>query len=91
MLKSTKTNKKSQNMKVITPREAKRKADEKLKNRIDKLKTKLPTNWIVLFVHDNNDYKGQSTFLSNVLAKRSMHLETIEKLETFVKQLKAKK
>lgn len=69
--------------KLIKPREA----AKLLKKKLDKIRPKLPNNWRILFIHDHDEYKGQSEFLGNVIAGRSMHEETITKIETWVNQL----
>jgi len=73
--------------KIIKPREA----NKLLKAKLEKIKKKLPTNWRVLFIHDHPTYKGQSAFLGNVMASRSIHEETILLIETWVANLKNKK
>lgn len=73
--------------KLIKPREAR----ALLRKRLKAIKKKLPDNWRILFIHDNQEYKGQSDFLGNVMAGRSLHEETIEKIDTWATNLKAKK
>ncbi len=68
---------------IVKPREEKK----ALKERVELLRPKLPTNWIVLFTHDNREYKGEETFLAQVIAGRSLSAGTIDKIEEWVKTL----
>lgn len=77
---------KTMKTKLIKPREAR----ALLKKRVTALKKKLPDNWRILFMHDNKEYAGQSAFLGNVMAERSLHEETIEKIEKWVETLNEK-
>lgn len=62
-----------------------------LKKRIDKIEKHLPTNWIVLFVFNNPDYKGNEAHLSNVRRGLSMDETVIEKMEALVELIKPTK
>lgn len=70
-------------IKILTPREEK----ELLKARVQSLAAKLPANWILLFIHDNIEYKNRERFLSNVKRQKSLHAPTIEKIENWIKTL----
>lgn len=62
-----------------------------LKKRIEKAAKQLPTNWIMLFVFNNPDYKGQEAHLSNVRRGLSMDETVIEKMEALAELIKPSK
>lgn len=74
--------------KVLSPKEEKEELKKKWSKRTKKLKAQLPATWKVLFIHDHEEYKDKSQLLSDVLAGRSMHLPTLEKIEGWAKKLK---
>ncbi len=75
-------------VKLLTPRKMEAIL---LRQRVDTLRAILPTNWIVLFLYEYPEYHGQNDFLVRVMAKKSLHKATIEKLEKLAEKLKQKK
>lgn len=75
-------------LKIIKPREK----VKGLQARVEAFDKLLPHNWIMLFLHDNPEYKEQegiSQFLSNIRSGKTMHEETIGAIEAWVKTLKS--
>lgn len=72
---------------ILTPSAAKKALKEDFIKRTNALKEVLPRNWKLLFIHDNKDYKDHTSLLSDVMACRSLHLETLVKIEKWSKKL----
>jgi hypothetical protein len=67
-----------------------KKARQKLKGRVDVIKSQLPANWKILYFYEFPEDKGQDVFLTNVIAGKSLHEATIVKLEKLCEKLKEK-
>lgn len=73
---------------ILTPREQQKALRKEFEKRTTKLRKKLPHNWKLLFIHDNPDYKPHGRLLSDVMSCRSLHLETLTKIEVWSLKLK---
>lgn len=73
--------------KIITPRAEKKALKVDFEKRTAKLKSILPHNWKLLFIHDHKEYKEHATLLTDVMACRSLHLDTLIKIEKWAKTL----
>lgn len=72
---------------ILTPREEKNALKRDFQKRTAKLKETLPHNWKLLFMHDHKEYKEYGALLTDVMSCRSLHLETLVKIEKWAKTL----
>lgn len=72
---------------IIPPRQRRIQVKKDFLKRTARLKNRLPHNWKLLFLHDNPEYKKHSQLLSDVMSCRSMHEETLVKIEKWAKTL----
>ncbi len=72
---------------VLTPKEEKKALKKEFQKRIAKLREVIPHNWKLLFIHDHPEYKAHSTLLTDVITCRSLHVDTLNKIEQWAKTL----